>query len=338
MASKQLPRKEDRSETPTPPRPSGAADVLEDRPIARRIQRDDEQRWVIRAPAKLNLGLRIFPPRQDGFHDLETWMVPLSWHDTLTVTLGVPLELLITGRAEGVPTDLTKNLVGRAALKLAKETGIEPHGRIELHKVLPPGGGLGGGSSDAANAMVLLNDAWNLNLSHETLARHSAELGSDVPFFVRGVPSLCTGRGEICRPMRPYHTLFAVLILPSQGLATKPVYEAFDQLPPRESPSLNNNGHGASGWCHFASLPAGQLNDVLFNDLESPAFSIAPWLNELKERAATAIGQKVHMTGSGSTLFTLSSSASHLTELYDRLSTQLPRDVTCVNVRLLRRL
>src|SRR5271167_3520022 len=96
-------------------------------------------RWMIEAPAKLNLGLRIFPARPDGFHDLESWMVPLSWHDTLEYTPDAPLSLTVHGRSEGIPTEMEKNLVGRALLALADVARIKPHGHINLHKIVPPG-------------------------------------------------------------------------------------------------------------------------------------------------------------------------------------------------------
>src|SRR5271154_4057027 len=94
--------------------------------------------WRITAPAKLNLGLRVFPARADGFHDLQSWMVPLSWHDTVEYTPGGAPELRVHGRTEGIPAEMEKNLVGRALLALAREAGIAPHGQVDLHKVIPP--------------------------------------------------------------------------------------------------------------------------------------------------------------------------------------------------------
>src|SRR4051794_21797082 len=135
----------------------------------------------IHAHAKLNLGLRVFPVRGDGFHDLETWMVRTSWHDTLSVGESPSLELVVTGKAEGVPTDPQKNLAGRAALALAAAAGVVPRGRIVLDKVLPPGGGIGGGSADAAAVLVALNQAWGLHWELSQLEGIAAGLGSDIP-------------------------------------------------------------------------------------------------------------------------------------------------------------
>jgi 4-diphosphocytidyl-2-C-methyl-D-erythritol kinase len=269
-------------------------------------------RWMIEAPAKLNLGLRIFPPRPDGFHDLESWMVPISWHDTLwvDVTGKQKLTLEVTGRSEGVPTEIEKNLVGRAALKLAAAAGMSPYGWIVLHKVLPPGGGLGGGSSDAASVLLALNEAWEVGWELPRLEALASELGSDVPLFVRGEASLCTGRGEIMRPLRGRGggvggsgPLFAVLLLPPFGCGTKEVYQAFDA-------ALAGGGAEAQrpdriDWERVASATPEELNEMLFNDLAEPAFQVAPALRELRDKAVQIAGQKVHVTGSGSTLYTL---------------------------------
>ena len=165
-----------------------------------RVVRESDTRLRIDAPAKLNLGLRVFAPRPDGFHPVETWMAAISWHDTLWVEPAASLELIITGRNEGIPADPQKNLIGKAALALAAHANRPAQARITLHKSVPPGGGMGGGSSDAANTLTALNALWNLNLPDESLEQIAAALGSDVPFFIRQTAALCTGRGEIMSP------------------------------------------------------------------------------------------------------------------------------------------
>jgi len=299
----------------------------------------------IAAPAKLNLSLRIFPPRADGFHNLETWMVPLSWHDTLTVsdplssasgpaggsnaanTAQPELTLDITGRSENIPTDPEKNLVGRAALLLAKTANVPPRAHITLHKVLPPGGGIGGGSSDAASTLLALNELWNLHLPEQKLCDIAAQLGSDIPFFVRNQPTLCTGRGEIMTPLPFHHPLFAVLLLPPIGCPTKDVYQAFDA------------GHGKTSgdidWQHLATLPADLLNEKLVNDLTAAAFHIAPLLADLQRRAQAAISRPIHLTGSGSTLFTLAGSSVEAAALTEKLSTALSEACSVIPAKIL---
>ena len=301
---------------------------------------------MILAYAKLNLGLRVFPARADGFHDLESWMVPISWHDTLRVELPeagggateeAGISLAVTGRAEGVPVELEKNLVGRAALKLAAAVGTATgedaglavgRAHITLHKVLPPGGGLGGGSSDAAAALVALNEAWGLHWDEPRLERLAAELGSDVPFFIRGMPSLCRGRGEIMTPLPLRESLFAALLIPPWGCPTKAVYQAFD-AGRRHTPALP-----PTDWAALAAAPAEQLNGLLVNDLEPGAFFVAPQLAALRDRAAGIAGQRVHLTGSGSTLFTLCSNSVAAGDVQGRWAEELGEGCVSVAVRV----
>ncbi len=280
------------------------------------------------AQAKLNLGLRVFPPRADGFHDIETWMVAISWYDTLRVEPGGPLRLVVTGRADGVPAELEKNLVGRGALKLAAAAGIEPTGQMTLHKVLPPGGGIGGGSSDAAAALVLLNELWGLRWEDTRLEQIAATLGSDIPFFVRQRPSLCTGRGEIMSPLPLSRPLTAVLILPAFGCPTKDIYQAFDAGHRHEPPKPPTQ------WKICAAATAEQLSSMLVNDLEPAAFHVAPLLSALQKRAEQIGGKRVHLTGSGSTLFVLCGSGSEAQRLQQKLEGELGE--ACVAAEILR--
>lgn len=283
----------------------------------------------IQAYAKLNLGLRVFPARPDGFHDLETWMLRISWHDTLQVEAADKLELQITGKSEGVPADPQKNLAGRAALALAKAAGMEPRGRIILHKVLPAGGGIGGGSADAAATLVALNQFWKLNWEPTRLEEIAATLGSDIPFFIRGIPSLCTGRGEIMTPLAPQRPLFAVLLIPPFGCPTKDVYQAFDrgvQHMPARPPT---------DWQKCAVASANELSELLVNDLEPAAFSVAPGLAALRERAAKILNRRVHLTGSGSTLFVLFDSRAAADSSAVRIGEEFGNGEQAVSVQIL---
>jgi 4-diphosphocytidyl-2-C-methyl-D-erythritol kinase len=283
----------------------------------------------IPAHAKLNLGLRVFPARPDGFHDLETWMVRISWHDTIAIEDSSALQLAVIGKAEGVPVEIEKNLVGRAALTLAAAASIAPRGRIVLHKNLPPGGGIGGGSGDAAATLVTLNQAWNLHYPPDKLEAIAATLGSDISFFIRGIPSLCTGRGEIMTPLAPRRPLFAVLLIPPFGCPTKDVYQAFDrgvQHMPARPPT---------DWQKCAAASADELSELLVNDLEPAAFSVAPGLTSLRERAAKALHRRVHLTGSGSTLFVLFDSRAEADGSAVRVGEEFGNGVQAVSVQIL---
>ncbi len=202
----------------------------------------------LRAPAKINLFLRIGARRADGFHPLVSWMATVGLFDKLEVTIapapGIRLTLEGCGgssdRADGkdtgekpraaLPPVDASNLVVRAAEALARAAGISPALELTLGKVIPIGAGLGGGSSDAAHTLVALNRLWGLNWPIDSLHPIAASLGSDVPFFLLDGSALCAGRGEMMGVLPPPAAPYAVLIFPPFGLSTPAVYKRFDEL------------------------------------------------------------------------------------------------------------
>jgi 4-diphosphocytidyl-2-C-methyl-D-erythritol kinase len=168
-----------------------------------------------RAPAKVNLGLHVLRRRPDGFHDLATVFLPIGWADRLAGRPGG--EIALTTSDPGLPTDRS-NLVVRAALSLRQWAGDPGLGAaLHLDKRVPYGAGLGGGSSDAATALRLLADLWALDVSEADLHALALDLGSDVPFFLDGVPAHGTGRGERLDPLlgadgRPYRCPFWLVV------------------------------------------------------------------------------------------------------------------------------
>lgn len=151
------------------------------------------------APAKVNLGLHVLRRRADGYHDLATVFVPLSWSDHLAAEPAAALGLACSDPA--LPTD-AGNLVWRAAAALARHAGIAPAASLSLTKRVPYGAGLGSGSSDAAAALQLLADLWDLAVPGTEMQALALALGSDVPFFLDPRPALGTGRGERLEPLR----------------------------------------------------------------------------------------------------------------------------------------
>lgn len=220
----------------------------------------------IRAHAKINWSLRITGKRPDGFHDLETVFQTISLHDTLIFRESD--ELTLTCDDPSVPVDET-NLVLRAARALGKTAAIE------LRKRIPAGGGLGGGSSDAAATLRALGG------DREDLPELALSLGSDVPFFLLGGTAYATGRGEILTPMPPVHAQL-LLVLPEERVLTK---DAFARIT-RYSPPLGNAGE----------MPAFQ------NDFEEPVFALLPQLRDYKQRLLDAGATWAGMSGSGSTI------------------------------------
>jgi 4-diphosphocytidyl-2-C-methyl-D-erythritol kinase len=257
------------------------------------------------APAKINLHLRVGSADSSGYHPLVSWMCTVGFFDTLTMRQVEGRGIRLSCDHPDLPCD-DANLVVRAARMLWLEASesdavLCPGVEVTLQKRLPMGGGLGGGSSDAAKALVGLNLLWKLNLPLERLHEVAARLGSDVPFFLHGGSSVCTGRGDIVQPTPgPVRAKWALLILSPLPLSTVQVYRRFDEL------RLGEAGFDAQPvWQEWADLSAGPLLSRLRNDLERPAFACSAPLGRLREALEATLGRVIRMTGSGSTLFTL---------------------------------
>ncbi|MGB9688448.1 4-(cytidine 5'-diphospho)-2-C-methyl-D-erythritol kinase [Thermogutta sp.] len=264
--------------------------------------------WVVHAPAKLNLFFEVLGRREDGYHLIETLVVPISLYDTLVLEeipgSNIVLDVKWVWKGDwaelcgkySVPADET-NLVYRAARLVQQETGINRGVRIQLWKRIPTGAGLGGGSSDAAAALVALCQVWNVGVSQQTLHHWSAQLGSDVPLFLHKGPSVCRGRGEIVEPVRPGPLLHAVVVKPPVSLATRDVYGAcrVPETPQAVAPLLEAWQRG--DWASFRQR--------VFNRLEEPAQRLAPELASLKWSLGQMGSWAVSLTGSGSCYFAL---------------------------------
>lgn len=218
--------------------------------------------------AKINWALRITGKRPDGFHDLETVFQTISLHDELTFTPSRGLSL--TCDDPTIPTDDT-NLVLRAAQAVGA-TDVA----IALRKRIPSGGGLGGGSSNAATTL--------LELGRGDLASVALSLGSDVPFFLVGGTAYATGRGEVLTPMPAMRDIPLLLLLPEERVLTK---DAFARIT-RYSPPL-----GIDAYRDFANFT---------NDFEEPVFALLPQLRALKSRLLEVDARWAGMSGSGSTI------------------------------------
>ncbi|WP_198160414.1 4-(cytidine 5'-diphospho)-2-C-methyl-D-erythritol kinase [Photobacterium jeanii] len=173
------------------------------------------------APAKLNLFLYITGRRDNGYHDLQTLFQFIDRCDTLTITANNSDAISITPAIEGVA--LEDNLIYRAADALRKAAGISAGADIHLDKILPMGGGLGGGSSDAATTLVALNYLWQTQLSTDQLADIGLALGADVPVFVRGVSAFAEGVGEKLQPATPEEKWYLV-VKPEVSIATVDIF------------------------------------------------------------------------------------------------------------------
>ncbi len=279
---------------------------------AEAMERASATAWRVRAPAKLNLTLRVGPLRADGYHPLDSIVAKVTLYDELLIERapdGV-LELVCpdpqAGPAEG-------NLALRAARAL-RQRGGRGGARITLHKRIGVGAGLGGGSSDAARTLWALNQIWGLNLPPAELAALGASLGSDVPLFLGPPASRMRGRGEVLDPI-DLPAFDALLVTPPVHCATGPVYLAFDAQNPGPLVAFDP--------ARLTGHPVSQWDDRLVNDLYAPARQACPAVGDWADRLHERLGRPVHMTGSGSALFVL------LADRQDGLAlhAQLPPDL-----------
>jgi len=254
---------------------------------------------VLRPPAKINLTLRVGPLRGDGFHDVRTLLQSIALSDTLTVTARRGPFALAAG-GPGMPTDET-NLVSRAAAALWRALGRDGEPRdahVKLVKQIPLAAGLGGGSADAAAALVALNVVWEGRRSRRDLARIGGTLGADVPFFLQGGTALGAGRGDEIYPVDDAARLGVVIIKPSFGVATADAYRWLDEdrAPGvADAPAVSRDVD--LGWA------AGPI--ALVNDLQGPVARRHAPVDDIVDTLAKAGALGAAMTGSGSAVFGL---------------------------------
>jgi 4-diphosphocytidyl-2-C-methyl-D-erythritol kinase len=249
----------------------------------------------VRCPGKINWILKVGGRRPDGFHEVITVLQAIDLWDTLTLHRSGSLTM--SCNRTGIPTD-GENLVIRAARALARRAGIrEPTASIHLEKSIPAGGGLGGGSSDAAGTLLGLDRLWSLGFSRESLAEVGAELGSDVPFFLAGGTALGTGRGERIEPLPFAGKVYLLLGFPAVMISTAEVYAG---LPSDLTPLGNGVNLGA-----LRALKLPEYKDFGFaaNDLEPVVFDRWPELKSFRDGLLQEGAMHAMLSGSGSTVF-----------------------------------
>jgi 4-diphosphocytidyl-2-C-methyl-D-erythritol kinase len=239
---------------------------------------------------KINLGLSILAKRPDGFHELETVFYPLAVSDALEILPSDSLKLTQTGIA--VPGDPAQNLCLKAYDLLKKDFPQLPAVQIHLHKNIPMGAGLGGGSSDGTSALLILNQQFSLGLNDLQLIHYASQLGSDCPFFVYNKACHATGRGEILTPIELDLSHYQFLLVhPGKHISTA---WAFQQLKPNsKSESIQS----------IIQQPISEWKGLLINDFEAPVFNAEPVLQTIKEQLYQLGAIYASMSGSGSSLF-----------------------------------
>ena len=250
--------------------------------------------WI--APAKINLVLSVLGPRPDGYHELRTAYQAIDLGDRLTVSPRPRGDIILRCAAPGVPED-EGNLVVKAWRRLGAHRHVPGGCEVHLEKTIPAQGGLGGGSSDAAAMLVAANACFDLGLSIPELEGVGAEVGSDVPFFVRGGTQLGTGRGEILTPWPPLGTGVFLVTHLGIGASTAEVYGrgAFGLTPEPDPLTILRLG--------IAREEPEEVARGFFNALEGPAFSLQPALRELKGKLLGTGALGALLCGSGACVF-----------------------------------
>ena len=275
--------------------------------------------------AKINIGLNVVAKREDGYHDIETVFYPVLLQDALEIKPMRPLDpaqlrkrleagllvqpddvfmpyrlfpkkedipccsLEMTGNE--FPFKAADNLVVKAYLMLQKDFDL-PSIDIKLHKHIPSGAGLGGGSSDCAFMISLLNRRFNLRMRDSMMERYAARLGSDCAFFISNTPSIATGRGEILNPISLSLKGYTILLVkPDVSVSTAEAYAGVTPHKPEISLS------------EAVMRPVSEWKDYVFNDFEPSVFAKYPLLGEIKRKLYGLGAEYAAMTGSGSTVY-----------------------------------
>jgi 4-diphosphocytidyl-2-C-methyl-D-erythritol kinase len=262
-----------------------------------------------RAAAKVNLGLYVGPLREDGrYHEVVSVLQSIAIWDELEVEV-VPEGLGLEVEGGGLPPDET-NLVLVAARELARRSRDLPGARFRLRKGIPISAGLGGGSADGAAALIALDRLWGLHLPAVNLQTMAAEVGSDVPFCIRGGTGVATGRGDKVREVPGTGTTWWVVGIDHEHLATEDVYDRFDEL---ELAAALEDRWPTEMLNALAAGDPERLAATLHNDLEAAAFDLLPGLPKAKQRLVEAGALGVVMSGSGPTMLGLCRDEEHAT-------------------------
>jgi len=243
--------------------------------------------------AKINLGLEVLAKREDGYHEVRVLLQSISLHDVLEFRSAPEDEILLKGNDERIPWD-QRNLIYRAARLLKENLGLAEGVEVRAHKRIPPGKGLGGGSSNAAMTLYALNKLWALDLGKGDLMELGKKLGADVPFFFEGGLCLGLGRGDEVERVVDLTSYYCVLVLPETTILTPSVYSQF-------RPSLTSDAKGSKiiGFLESRNL------HVLKNSLEETVFRSYPQIEAIKSLFQSTEPELSLMSGSGSAVFGL---------------------------------
>ncbi len=243
---------------------------------------------------KINLGLYITHKRADGFHNLQTIFYPVLLQDALEIVESSDEEQPASITITGLPIDTTSDNICTKAYQLLKKDFDLPPIKIHLHKTIPIGAGLGGGSADAAFTLLLLNKKFNLQIPENSLLDYALQLGSDCPFFIKNKPCLATGRGEKMKEIKLDLSSYK-MVLVNPGIHINTGW-AFSQIEPKEN---------RISLMEIINQPVPHWKDQLRNDFENAIFFHHPSIAAIKNDLYNTGAAYASMTGTGSTVFAL---------------------------------
>lgn len=269
---------------------------------------------MMKAYAKINLGLNIIDKdKKDSYHTVDMINLPIELHDRIEIEmLPYGFDTLITSDDRELPTD-EKNIVYKVEKALREKYNYQEKFRIHIHKSIPVGAGLGGGSADGAAVLIGLNKLLKLKLSTAELCEIGMKIGSDIPFSIRNAPMRVQGKGNILTPVKMKKSYNILILSPKKGLSTKEVYIKYDEV--GASPSSNIEGLIEA----LATDNEKLMHESLGNQLEKAAIEIYPELIQIKQSMENEGLKPSMMTGSGSTLFYISNNLKLMRKAYTTL-------------------
>jgi len=274
----------------------------------------------VRAPGKINVYLEVGALQEDGYHELATAFQAVSLFEDVVATPAEGFTIAVTGAVDldGVPLD-DRNLALRAARLLANETGYDGGVHLDVHKQVPVAGGMGGGSADAAAALVACDALWETGLSGPELSRLAARLGADVPFALRGGTAIGTGRGDVLNPALARGRFDWVLVTSDDGVSTPKVYAELDAHRERHrvdiGPVAARPSVDAEVLHALRAGDATMLAAALRNDLQVATLRLRPDLAAVLEHGESSGALAGIVSGSGPTVAFLCPSAEDALEL-----------------------
>jgi 4-diphosphocytidyl-2-C-methyl-D-erythritol kinase len=263
------------------------------------------------APAKINLVLEVLGKRDDGYHEIRSLVQTISLCDVISFESADAISL----ECSEPSLQTSDNLVVQAAELLREVSGCQRGARIKLEKRIPWGAGLGGGSSDAATALIALNRLWGLRMKTSELVELAARLGSDVPFFIQGGAGLAEGRGEKVTPLEAVAPRWFVLLIPPLLKISDKTQHLYSLLDTRHFTDGQLVDRGVKSWSKDKQI----ASSLFFNVFDKVAFDAFPGLKTYRECFAEAGAKDIHLAGSGPALFAPADSKAKAQELCRRL-------------------